>query len=341
MSEKISSKTTTNASILVTGGAGYIGSNTCHALAKAGFSPIIVDDLSKGHARFAQPFELRVLDITDESRLGALLLEVRPAAVIHFAALTEVGGSMREPVDYYRVNVQGTISLLRAMLKANVTKLVFSSSAATYGTPVHVPIREDHPTAPINPYGRTKLMMEQIMADCRGAHGLDWIALRYFNAAGANPELSCGEWHIPETHLIPNILRAAKGELQALELYGTNHPTPDGTAVRDYIHVTDLADAHVKALALVLQGGVGEALNLGVGQGFSVREVINAASRVLGRPVPFVEKPERPGDPPSLVADASSARQRLGWSPKFQTIDAIIESAWQWHERHGFGPTAD
>jgi UDP-glucose-4-epimerase GalE len=341
MSNKKPLETVTNATILITGGAGYIGSNTCHALAEAGFSPVIVDNLSKGHARFAEPFELHVLDITDEPGLTALLLEVKPAAVIHFAALTEVGGSMREPVDYYRVNVQGTISLLRAMLAANVTKLVFSSSAATYGTPMHVPIREDHPTAPINPYGRTKLMMEQIMADCRGAHGLDWIALRYFNAAGANPELSCGEWHTPETHLIPNILRAAKGELPALELYGTDHPTPDGTAVRDYIHVTDLADAHVKALGLVLQGGVGEALNLGVGQGFSVRQVIDSASRVLGRSVPFVEKPQRPGDPPSLVADASRARQRLSWSAKYQTIDSIIESAWQWHERHGFGPQAE
>ncbi|MCU0661320.1 MAG: UDP-glucose 4-epimerase GalE [Myxococcota bacterium] len=327
--------------ILVTGGAGYIGSNTCHALAQAGFRPVIVDDLSKGHARFAAPFELHVLDITDEPKLSELMLHLQPAAVIHFAAFTEVSGSMRAPVDYYRVNVQGTVSLLRAMLAAKVKKLVFSSSAATYGTPIHVPIREDHPTVPINPYGRTKLMMEQMMADCRAAYDLDWIALRYFNAAGANPALDCGEWHEPETHLIPNILRAARGDIPALELYGTTHPTPDGTAVRDYIHVSDLADAHVRALRLVLEGGVGESLNLGVGQGFSVRQVIDAASRVLGRPVPLVEKPERPGDPPSLVADATRAMQRLGWSPKYTTIDSIIDSAWQWYQRQGFAPSQD
>lgn len=328
----------TAAPILVTGGAGYIGSNTCHALAAAGFRPVIVDDLSKGHAEFAAPFELHVLDITDEPRLLEVMQAVAPQAVIHFAAFTEVGGSMRAPVDYYRVNVQGTVSLLRAMLACDVTKLVFSSSAATYGTPVHVPIREDHPLSPINPYGRTKLMMEQIMADCRAAHGLDWIALRYFNAAGANVELDCGEWHQPETHLIPNILRAAIGDIPALELYGTDHPTPDGTAVRDYIHVSDLADAHVRALQLALQGGLGQALNLGVGQGFSVRQVIEAASKVVGQTVPFVERPIRPGDPPALVADAGAARQVLGWSPRFKDIEEIIHSAWQWHQRRGFGP---
>lgn len=323
--------------IAVVGGAGYIGANTVHALASAGYRPIVLDNLSKGYRSFVPGVELVEVDITSKEALCDFFDRTSVDAVIHFAALTEVGGSMRDPAEYYRVNVAGTILLVQAMLNASVDKLVFSSSAAVYGTPAAVPITEEHPLAPINPYGRTKMMMEQIMADCQKAAGLAWVALRYFNAAGAETTLPCGEWHVPETHLVPNILRSAAGKNRVLELYGTDHPTHDGTAVRDYIHVTDLANAHVAALRYLEKGSSG-VFNLGIGKGFSVKEVIQAAEEVVGQTIPFVEKPIRLGDPPSLVADSSKAQKELGWKPQRTDIHAIVKSAWDWYEQYGFDP---
>ena len=324
--------------IAVVGGAGYIGSHTAYALSDAGYSPVIVDDLSKGYRDFVPDFEFHEIDITAPDVLDDFFARANVEAVVHFAALTEVGGSMRDPAEYYRVNVAGTINLVQAMCKASVDKLVFSSSAAVYGRPKTTPIAESHPLTPINPYGRTKMMMEQIMADCERASGLSWVALRYFNAAGAVVGLPCGEWHVPETHLVPNILRSAAGLSPVLELYGTDHPTSDGTAIRDYIHVADLAEAHVAALKY-LEPQKSSVFNLGIGKGFSVREVIKAAEEVLGKPIPYVEKPIREGDPPSLVADATLARAELGWIPRKTDIHEIVESAWRWFETNGFHPT--
>lgn len=319
------------------GGAGYIGSYTAHALSAAGFSPVIIDNLSKGYRSFVPTYPFHEIDIASRDSLAAFFEGESVDAVIHFAALTEVGGSMNDPAEYYRVNVAGTINLVQAMEKASVNTLVFSSSAAVYGNPDGNPISEEHPLGPINPYGRTKMMMEQIMADCEAAWGLEWVALRYFNAAGADVNLPCGEWHVPETHLIPNILRSAAGFGGGLELYGTCHPTPDGTAIRDYIHVSDLAGAHLAALKYLDTGRSG-AFNLGIGRGFSVKEVISAAEDVLGKQISYLEKPSRPGDPPSLVADSTRARENFDWSPKIRDLRAIVESAWDWYEKNGFNP---
>jgi UDP-glucose-4-epimerase GalE len=322
--------------VLVTGGAGYIGANTAHALAKAGHRPVIFDDFSRGHREFAAGFDVVEGDVTRPSDLDAAFAKHAIGAVVHFAALIEVGESVRMPAEFYRVNVGGTACLLSAMRRAGVDRIVFSSSAAVYGAPTRVPIPEDHALVPINPYGRTKLAVEELLADCGRAHGLRFAALRYFNAAGADPGLPCGEWHEPETHLVPNALRAAAGLKSHLDLYGTDHPTADGTAIRDYVHVSDLADAHVRALELLEKGPGGVRLNLGTGRGFSVREVIDAARRVTGREIPVRALPIREGDPPALVADPSRARELLGFSPRFTAIDDIVASAWEWYGRNGF-----
>jgi len=324
--------------VLVVGGAGYIGATTCHHLRRGGYTPVILDNFSKGHRSFADGFPLVEADVLDEPAVVRALRDTKATAVVHFAAYTEVGLSMREPLDYYRVNVAGTISLLRAMKQAGLGRIVFSSSAAVYGTPDEVPIPVGHRLRPINPYGHTKVMMEQMMRDAATAHGLSSIALRYFNAAGADEELPCGEWHDPESHLIPNALRAAAGLKPHLELFGTDHPTPDGTAVRDYIHVADLARAHVAALGRLESAPLGfhRAYNLGLGRGFSVREVIAAAERVAGRPITVIEKPIRAGDPPALVASADAARDELGWLPDHTDLDVMVGSAWRWYARHGF-----
>jgi UDP-glucose-4-epimerase GalE len=322
--------------VLVTGGGGYIGSNTAHALARAGHRPVIFDDFSRGHREFAAGFEVVAGDVTRPADLDAAFARQEIGAVVHFAALIEVGESVRAPAEFHRVNVGGTACLLSAMRRAGVSRIVFSSSAAVYGAPTRVPIPEAHALVPINPYGRTKLAAEELLADCERAYGLGFAALRYFNAAGADPSLPCGEWHDPETHLVPNVLRAAAGLKPRLELYGTKHPTKDGTAIRDYVHVSDLADAHVLALELLDREPGGHRLNLGTGRGFSVREVVDAARRVTGKGIPVKALPIREGDPPSLVADPASARQILGFVPRFTTIDEIVASAWAWFGKNGF-----
>ena len=326
--------------ILVVGGAGYIGSLTTHYLASSNYRPIVLDNFSKGHHEFLDGFEVVEADVTDLNGLNEVFDRYKIDAVVHFAALSEVGSSMHHPIEYYRTNVGGTINLLQAMGNARVRKLVFSSSAAVYGNPVAVPISEKHALAPINPYGRTKVMMEQIIADAEQAWGLSWVALRYFNAAGADPLAPCGEWHDPETHLIPNLLLAAAGKKDNLQLFGTDHPTDDGTAVRDYVHVADLARAHISALRYMDVNAGGRVFNLGIGKGFSVREVIRSAKEVTGTEFGVVEADARKGDPAVLLADPSVAVEELRWRPEYTGIDEIVRSAWDWYMKHGFKPVS-
>ncbi len=321
--------------ILVTGGAGYIGSTTAHNLLRAEYTPIILDNFSKGHRSFVEGMELFEADITDADAIDTIFKHNEYDGVIHFAALSEVGESMRDPLSFYRTNIYGTTNLLRAMQNHGVDRFVFSSTAAVYGTPETVPILESAPLKPINPYGATKVAVERMLADCAEAWDLKWIALRYFNAAGADPDLPCGEWHNPETHLIPNILKVAAGKRDHLDLFGTDHPTPDGTAIRDYIHVSDLADAHIAALK-AMETSSGQSYNLGIGRGFSVLEVIQAARDVTGKPIGVQEKPRRPGDPPALVADSGRAQTELDWRPRYDTVEDIVRSAWEWYEKNGF-----
>ena len=326
----------TGATILVTGGAGYVGSHACLALRQAGYTPVVYDNLFRGHrwaVRFG-PFEEG--DILDGRRLAEAFARHRPAAVLHFAALTFVGESVADPALYYRTNVVGALTLLEAMKAAGVRDIVFSSTAAVYGTPAASPIPETAPRAPINPYGTTKLMIERALADYVAAYGFRAAALRYFNAAGADPEGLIGEDHDPESHLIPLVLDAAAGLRDSIAVFGDDYPTADGTCVRDYIHVLDLADAHVRALER-LTGGSGADLlgvNLGTGQGASVREVIAAAQRVTGRPVPVRRAARRAGDPPALVADPTRAKSLLGWSAERPSLDGLIRDAWTWHRSH-------
>ncbi|NEX17225.1 MAG: UDP-glucose 4-epimerase GalE [Halochromatium sp.] len=319
--------------ILVTGGAGYIGSHACKALAAAGYSPIAYDNLVNGHPWAVRWGPLEHGDILDRARLDAVLRKYRPAAVMHFAAFAYVGESMADPGKYYRNNVAGTLTLLEAMRDQGIDKLVFSSTCATYGVPEQVPIGEQHPQRPINPYGASKWMVERMLADFGSAHGLRAIALRYFNAAGADPDGELGEVHDPETHLIPLVLDAASGRLPTVTVYGDDYPTPDGTCVRDYIHVTDLAHAHLLALRALQAGAETTAYNLGNGKGFSVREVIDCAQRVTARSVPVETGPRRIGDPPQLVGDAVRIREALGWLPAYADLEMIIETAWRWSQR--------
>ncbi|BCU06778.1 UDP-glucose 4-epimerase GalE [Allochromatium tepidum] len=317
--------------VLVTGGAGYIGSHTCKALARAGYRPITLDNLVYGHEWAVRWGPLEIGDISDRTCLDAVIARHRPEAVIHFAAYAYVGESVRDPGRYYRNNVAGTLTLLEAMRDHAIPHIVFSSTCATYGVPDRTPITEDHPQRPINPYGASKLMVERILADFEQAHGLGWIALRYFNAAGADPEGEIGEDHDPETHLIPLALQAAAGRGPQLQVFGDDYPTPDGSCIRDYIHVADLAEAHVKSLAHLRAGEASGAFNLGTGQGASVLEVIAAVEHVTGRPVPREIGPRRPGDPPVLYADADKARRLLGWEPRYREPAETIEHAWKWH----------
>jgi UDP-arabinose 4-epimerase len=320
--------------VLVTGGAGYIGSHACKALARAGYTPVVYDNLVRGHEWAVKwgPFERG--DILDGARLAEVVAAHRPAAVMHFAAFAYVGESVAEPAKYYRNNVQGTLCLLAAMRAVGVDKLVFSSSCATYGIPAETPIREDMPQAPINPYGATKLMVEQILADYRAAYGLQSVALRYFNAAGADPDGEIGEAHEPETHLIPLALDAAAGDRPNVTIHGGDYETPDGACIRDYVHVSDIAQAHVLALAALVGGRpLRPAYNLGGGPALSVAEVIGAASLVTGRNIPVVIGPRRPGDPPVLTADASLAAAELGWRPAYPGIEEMIAHAWAWRQR--------
>ena len=319
--------------VLVTGGAGYIGSHTAKALAKAGHEPLVLDDLSAGHRWALKWGRLLEWDLADTELLPQFLEKEHVEAVLHFAASLLVGESVREPRKYFWNNVVNTLRLLDAMLTAGVKRIVFSSSAATYGNPQKVPIPEDHPKEPVNPYGETKLAMERALQWYGDAYGLKWIALRYFNAAGADLDGELGECHAPEAHLIPLTIQAALGRRPHVEIYGTDYPTPDGTALRDYIHVVDLADAHVRALDYLAGGGESRALNLGTGHGYSVREVINAVGKISPHPVPFREGPRRAGDPPVLVADASQAGAVMGWQPRHSTLETIIQSAWNWHSK--------
>jgi UDP-glucose-4-epimerase GalE len=319
--------------VLVTGGAGYIGSHTAKALARTGHEPIILDNFNTGHRWAVKWGTLAKGDLADQSFVLWTLREHDIQAVIHFAADALVGESVSNPRKYYWNNVVNSLRLVDAMLELGVKHIVFSSSCATYGVPSRVPIPEDHPQAPVNPYGETKLVIERILRDYDPAYGLRWAALRYFNAAGADPDGELGEEHSPETHLIPIAIQAALGQRSHVEIYGTDYPTPDGTPIRDYIHVTDLARAHVQALEYLSGGGESAALNLGTGDGHSVREVIAAVGKLCGGRVPMREGPRRTGDPPALVADAVKAKQLLGWKAEHSALDAIVESAWKWHSR--------
>ena len=322
-----------SAAVLVTGGAGYIGSHTCKALVAAGFLPVTYDNLSKGHRWAVRWGPLVEGDIHDRNRLAFTLHQYGIEAIVHFAAFAYVGESMREPGGYFANNVAGSLTLLEAAHAAGDPPVVFSSSCATYGVPGHTPIAEAHPQLPCNPYGESKLFVERALHWYGEAHAAPWVSLRYFNAAGADADGETGEDHDPETHLIPLAIEAALGLGPALQVFGTDYPTRDGTAVRDYIHVTDLAAAHVEALQHLRGGGHSLALNLGTGQGHSVRQVVDTVSRVGGQPVPVVEAPRRAGDPPELVADASRARATLDWRPVHSDLDNIVETAWRWHSR--------
>jgi UDP-glucose-4-epimerase GalE len=319
--------------VLVTGGAGYIGSHTCKELAKAGHEPLALDNLSSGHRWAVKWGRLLEWDLTDTEMLPQFLEKEHVEAVLHFAAYLLVGESVQEPRKYFWNNVVNTLRLLDAMMKAGVKWIVFSSSAAVYGNPIQVPIPEDHPKEPVNPYGETKLAMERALHWYGNAYGIKYVVLRYFNAAGADPDGDLGEAHDPEVHLIPLIIQAALGLRPHVEIYGTDYPTPDGTAIRDYIHVTDLADAHVRALNYLSDGGKSRALNLGTGQGYSVRQVIDSTCRVSSSRVPFREGPRRPGDPSVLVADTGHAGEVLGWKPQLSELESIIGSAWNWHAK--------
>lgn len=325
--------------ILVTGGAGYIGSHAVLALQHAGYQVVVLDNLVYGHRDIVEKVlkvELVVGDTNDRTLLDQLFSSREIAAVMHFAAYAYVGESVTDPDKYYRNNVIGTLTLLEAMLAASITKFVFSSTCATYGIPQTVPIPEDHPQHPINPYGATKLMVEQILADFDTAYGLKSVCFRYFNAAGASPDGLLGEDHQPETHLIPLVLMAALGKQASVSILGTDYPTPDGTCIRDYIHVTDLATAHVLGLEYLLQGGQSSRFNLGNGNGFSVKQVIDTARQVTGCEIQAIERDRRPGDPPVLVGSSDKAKQVLGWVPQYSDLSQIIQHAWQWHQkRHG------
>ena len=320
--------------VIVTGGAGYVGSHACKALARAGFTPVTFDNLSIGRREAVRSGPLEIGDLLDAARLHEFFTRHRPTAVMHFAALALVGESVAEPARYWRSNLAGTINVLDACRTHGVEVFVLSSTCAVYGIPKQIPIREDAPQAPVNPYGASKLAAERAVADYGAAYGLRAAALRYFNAAGADPEGEIGEVRDVETHLIPLALDAILGHRPPLRIMGDDYPTPDGTTVRDYVHVFDLARAHVAALHHLLGGGESFVANLGTGRGYSVREVITAIDRVAGRRVPRESAPRRPGDPPQLVADPAAAFDLLGLDlPLSQTIEQIIETAWHWHSR--------
>jgi len=320
-------------SILIVGGAGYIGSQTAKLVAAAGLEPVVFDNLVYGHEWAVKWGPFVRGDLADRALLVDVMKRHRVEAVIHFAAYAYVGESVTNPRKYFGNNLAGSLSLLDAMLDAGVRDVVFSSTCATYGEPREVPIPEDHPQAPVNPYGESKLAVEKMLHWYSQAYDQRYAALRYFNAAGADPDAEIGEDHDPETHLIPLAIDAARGARAALDIFGTDYPTPDGTAIRDYIHVVDLAEAHLLALDRLRAGERALRLNLGTGHGHSVRAVIAAVGRVAGRPVPFREVGRRAGDPPALVADARRAAAALGWKPRFADLDVIVEHAWRWRER--------
>ena len=322
--------------VLVTGGAGFIGSHAVRLLTRAGHDAWVYDNLEIGHRSAVPQDRLIVGDLLDRARLKTTLEQLQIEAVMHFAAFALVGESMADPARYYRNNVAGSLSLLEAMHAAGVTRIVFSSTTATYGAPQQMPITEAMPQQPINPYGFTKLVVEQALGDYARAYGFGYAALRYFNAAGASPDGDIGEDHVPETHLIPIVLQVALGQREKVTIFGNDYSTPDGTCIRDYIHVDDLADAHLRALER-LRPGEGLKLNLGTGHGYSVREVIEACRRATQHAIPAETGARRPGDPPQLVADSSLAKLTLGWQPRYLDIDAIVSTAWRWHQSHPHG----
>jgi UDP-glucose-4-epimerase GalE len=319
--------------IMVTGGAGYIGSHACKALARAGYTPIAYDNLVYGHSQAVKWGPLEEGDISDSDRVQAVMWKYSPIAVMHFAAYAYVGESVEKPSKYYHNNVMGTLTLLESMRNCGIDKIIFSSTCATYGVPEQIPIPEDHHQNPINPYGRGKLMIEWILQDYAAAYGVKYTSLRYFNAAGADPDAEIGEDHNPETHLIPLILDVALGKRDYLEIFGTDYDTPDGTCIRDYIHVTDLADAHLLALEYLVKGGDSVVFNLGNGHGFSVKEVIASALKITGSDIECVKSKRRSGDPPILIGSSDKIKKNLGWNPVFYDLDAIIETAWRWHRK--------
>lgn len=319
--------------ILVAGGAGYIGSHTCKSLAANGYRPIVLDNLIYGHEDAVKWGPLIIGDIKDSTLLDQVFADYSIDLVMHFAAYACVGESVVDPEKYYQNNVSGTLSLLSAMRRRQINKIVFSSTCATYGIPAALPITEETPQNPINPYGYTKLVVENIFRDYQHAYGLDWCALRYFNAAGCDPDGDLGERHDPETHAIPLAIAAALGTGQPFKVMGTDYDTHDGSAIRDYIHVSDLADAHVKAAQYLINGGQSLAFNLATGQGTSVKEILAAVQAATGRAVPNENVPRREGDPPSLYAQATLAKQKLGWQPKFMDIKETVKTAINWFSR--------
>jgi UDP-glucose 4-epimerase len=319
--------------ILVVGGAGYIGSHACLDLSNKGFTPIVYDNLSNGHMEFAKWGPLEIGDIRDRKRLDEVFAKYEPQAIIHFAAAIEVGESVRNPGEYYENNVAGTITLLRAAQAAGVDKIAFSSTCATYGVPSSIPMCEGHAQSPINPYGRSKLIIEQILGDLDQYQGFRSVILRYFNAAGADPEGRIGEWHSPETHAIPIALDAALGRRPCFNVFGTDYKTRDGSCVRDFVHVLDLADAHTRAVEHLLNNGRSHALNLGTGHGTTVRELLETVQEVVGKSFEIKYGPRREGDSPALVADNKLAQKLIGWSPQ-RDLRYIIDTAWNWHANY-------
>ena len=320
-------------SVLVTGGAGYVGAHTCKALHRAGYTPVVFDNLSTGHKSFVRWGPLVPGDIRDADAVRHTIRAYQVEAVLHFAASAYVGESVSDPKKYYENNVGGSLSLLSAMLEAGCRKMVFSSSCAIYGEPEKLPIGETTPQNPVNPYGASKAMVERILGDYEKAHEIGAIALRYFNASGADPESELGELRDPETHLIPRAMMAIQGYIEDFAVFGTDYPTPDGTAIRDYIHVCDLAEAHVAAVRRLLGGGEGGAFNLGTGRGYSVKQVIDAIAAETGARLSVSNAPRRPGDPPVLVADASSSQIGLAFTPRLSDLKTIVKTAWTWHRR--------
>ena len=319
----------------MTGGAGYVGSHMVSTLRRAGHQVVVVDDLSGGHREAVPPgVPLVQADVADRPKVTATLREHRVEAILHFAARIQVGESVALPRLYYTGNLAASVGLLESALDAGVERFILSSTAAVYGAPIATPIEEDHPTAPVNPYGETKLATERMLAAYSSAYGLRYAALRYFNASGADPDApNLGERHVPETHLVPIVLEAALGVRPSVTVFGTDYPTPDGTCLRDYVHVLDLCDAHLAALEYLANGGQSAAFNLGAGRGHSVNEVIETARRVSGRPIPVTYGPRRPGDPPALVASCSRAERVLGWRAKRSSIERIVSDAWAFHAR--------
>ena len=325
--------------ILVVGGAGYIGSHTNKLLSRRGFETVVFDNLVYGHREFVKWGQWFRGDLADPERIRACFRAYPIEAVMHFGAFTYVNESVTDPAKYYSNNVANSLHLLTVMKEFGVRQFIFSSSCATYGHPREMPMTENHPQNPINPYGRTKRMVEEILEDFDRAYGIKHINLRYFNAAGADPEGEVGEWHDPETHLIPLVIQAAMGLRESVNIYGTDYPTPDGTCVRDYIHVVDLAEAHLRGLKYLEEKKVSDSFNLGNDKGYSVRKVIDTVRRKSGKNFRVLEGERREGDPPVLISDSKKAKEILGWSPKFNDLDTIVETAFKWHKKtvHGSG----